>query len=244
MEPRTCLKLTRVCVAYPRGLFGSTRVLHDIDLVLQRGRFLGIAGPNGSGKSTLLRAIAGLEPVESGQLEVLGGAVDDASVRQRTGFASEDTPFPPEMPLRAMLRLLGELSGLENKQHGLEQRVEELLEEVGLAKHAGQRLGRCSRGMLRRFGLAQAWLADPELILLDEPTAGLDAEGFEVLARLLGRARAAGTSVVLASHLPGDLLQHCDELAIVLDGRIVAHKPPQELIPEGGLLQVYRQARG
>jgi ABC-type multidrug transport system ATPase subunit len=235
------LEIQALCVAYPRGLVGSTRVLHGVDLTLQHGRFLGLAGPNGSGKSTLLRAIAGLEPVESGVLRVLGGSPGSGAVQRRTGYLSEDTPFPPELRLSSMLRMLGELAGLERA--GLDARVAQRLSEVGLAQHAEQRIGRCSRGMLRRFGLAQAWLADPELILLDEPTAGLDAEGFDVLARLLARARTQSVSVVLASHLPGDLLQHCDELAIMLDGRITTVRPPRELIPEGGLLEVYRQAR-
>jgi ABC-2 type transport system ATP-binding protein len=242
VDERACLKLTRVSLAYPRGWLGATRVLQTVDLELAPGRFLGIAGPNGSGKSSLLRALAGLEPIESGTIELLGGRPGEASVQRRVGYLPEDSPFPPELSLRALLRLLAELAGLPRAT--LEARVESRLEEVGLAAHAGQRLGRCSRGMLRRFGLAQAWLADPELVLLDEPTAGLDAQGFEVLVMLLARARAQRTSVVLASHLPGDLLQHCDELAIVLDGRIARRGPPRDLIPEGGLLEAYRQARG
>jgi ABC-2 type transport system ATP-binding protein len=214
-------------------------VLRGIDLELERGRTLGLAGPNGSGKSTLLRLLAGLDAPKSGALAVLGGSPGDARVRRRIGYLPEDSAFPPELTLRGALHLLGALQDMPRDQ--CRARTEELLVEVGLAQRATTTLARCSRGMLRRFGLAQAWLHAPDLILLDEPTAGLDAEGFEVLDRLLGEARARDTTVVLASHVPSDLSRSCDRVAILLDGRIAQEGAPDDVLDGHSLLELYRR---
>jgi ABC-2 type transport system ATP-binding protein len=117
----------------------------------------------------------------------------------------------------------------EAKARGLK-----LLARVGLGEHARRPLRAYSRGMKRRFGLAQAWLHGPELVLLDEPTAGLDAPGFGVLEELLGEARGRGASVVLSSHLLSDLSRHCDELAVLIDGRVVERGRPAELFGAPG----------
>ena len=218
--------------------YGGREVLAGVDLVLARGRTLGLAGPNGSGKSTLLELLAGLDRPSAGTLRVLGGRPEETRIRRRVGYLPEDSPFPPELRVRDALRLLGSLSGLRSRELGA--RCDALLARVGLAGAARTRVGRCSRGMLRRFGLAQAVLHEPELLLLDEPTAGLDAQGFEVLADLLGAARARGTAVLLTSHLVGDLERHCDELAVLLDGRIVARGAPCDVLAGRTLLEIYR----
>lgn len=211
---------------------GRRAVLCGVDLELARGAVLGLVGPNGSGKTTLLRILAGVDRPSAGLLSVLGGSPEERRVRPRIGWLPEDSPFPPELSARATLELLGSLSGLGRRE--ARRRGEALLGRVGLAEHARRPLGRYSRGMRRRFGLAQAWLADPELILLDEPTAGLDAAGFGVLEDLLGEAARAGTSVVLSSHLLADLVERCDQVALLLEGRIAAQAPPAELFAREG----------
>jgi ABC-2 type transport system ATP-binding protein len=220
--------------------FGVARkdVLRGIDLELARGRTLGLAGPNGSGKTTLLRILAGVDRADGGEIEVLGGSPTDSAVRKKVGYLPEESPFPPELTARAALDLLGALNGMPRDRRKKE--AERLLEIVGLRADAGDRLGRFSRGMLRRFGLAQASLAAPELLLLDEPTAGLDAQGYEVLARLLDEARSRNAAVVIASHLIGDLREACDELAVILGGRIAMRGEPAALLEGRTLLDLYR----
>ncbi|MCZ6598435.1 MAG: ABC transporter ATP-binding protein [Planctomycetota bacterium] len=215
---------------------GRREVLHGIDLALARGRNLGLVGPNGSGKSTLLRTLAGIERTSGGTLEVLGGSPDAGHVRRRIGFLPEVSPFPGELSARAALDLLGSLQGMPRAER--KRRVPAFLERVGLRESARRALGRFSKGMLRRFGLAQAFLHDPDLLLLDEPTAGLDAVGVGVLADLLGEARARGASVVISSHLFSDVLEHADELAVLVDGRVAASGEPQAVVAGDGRVRL------
>jgi len=241
--PGAALRVRALAHAYPDFLGRRRRTtLHGLDLELAPGRVLGLAGPNGSGKSTFLRVVAGIEPALAGTLEVLGGAPTERLIRSRIGYLPEDSPFAPELSGREALELAAALQGVARKER--KPRSAELLALVGLQEHAGRRLGGYSRGMLRRFGLAQAWIARPELILLDEPTAGLDAQGFEVLATLLGEARGRGASVVLASHLVSDLLGACDELLVVVGGRRIAHGTPREVLGARTLLELYREHGG
>lgn len=211
-------------------LFGRprTEVLRGLNLEVPRGSILGLMGPNGSGKSTLLRILAGVDYADAGVVEVLGRAADSAETLLATGYLPEESQFPPELNAEQALELLGSLQGMPRAK--IRARSDELLARVGLAEAKRRPIGKYSRGMLRRFGLAQAWLHEPELILFDEPTAGLDAQGFEVLDELLGEAREQGTTIVLTSHLLTDLAEYCTHLAVLVDGVIAAVGTPNELL--------------
>ena len=222
---------------FRHGLLARRRtVLDGIDLELAPGSTLGLVGPNGSGKSTLLAIVAGVEPPTAGALWVFGGAPSLPAVRRRIGYLPESSPFPGELTAERTLMLCASLHGMRREE--ARARSAALLADVGLAAHARRTLGRYSKGMLRRFGLAQAFLHAPDLVLLDEPTAGLDAQGFVALEALLAAARARGATLVIATHLLSDVVQHCDQLAVLLDGRIAAYGEPLALVGANGRVRV------
>lgn len=231
------LELLGVGRVYRVGLRRRARLaLRGIDLEVRAGRTIGFVGPNGSGKSTLLRILAGVDRATTGTARVFGAAPSSRAARGRLAFLPDGDPFPPELEARSALTLVARLRG----HRGAEARrlAEENLEAVDLADRARTRLAAYSRGMLRRFGLAQAFLGAPDLVLLDEPTAGLDAPGFDALARLLGAARARGATVVLASHVPSDLVDHCDEAVLLVDGAIEARADARELLGDADLTEI------
>ncbi len=230
------VELDQVGKSYMGGLLSPRKpVLTELSLSISSGSHVGLIGPNGSGKSTLQRLFAGAEKPTRGEVKIFGRA-HGAEARARIGFLPEDSPFPADLSARAALSLLGSLQAMPRKE--LRSRSAELLELVGLAEVALTPLGRFSRGMLRRFGLAQAWLHEPDLLLLDEPTAGLDAPGFEVLDLLLAEARARGATVVISSHLISDLHERCDELILLSGGRVAARGTTAELLARPGCWRV------
>lgn len=237
------LHLHGVRQSYPIR-FGLARkeILHGIDLELARGTSLGLVGPNGSGKSTLLRVIAGVEIQRHGKVEVLGHSPDSAAIRRRIGWLAEDLPFPRELRAVDALRLSAALYGVPQSE--LAARVDAYLERVGLAHARKLALAKFSRGMARRFGLAAALIHEPELVLLDEPTAGLDAPGFAVLEDLLGDAKARGASLIVASHLLTDIQAHCDRLVVLVDGQVALAGTPRDLAPEGGAVELELRGLG
>jgi len=240
-SPAPALRLRGVTQAFPVGLGLRRReVLHGVDLELARGGSLGLVGPNGSGKSTLLRLVAGVDLPRQGSVEVLGGSPREPTIRARVGWLPEDSPFPRELGARAALELIGELGGLPRRE--ARDRARTLLERVDLAGEARTPLARFSRGMLRRFGLAQAVLGEPELLLLDEPTAGLDAPGYALLDELVGEARARGAAVVIASHLVADVHRHCERLAVMIEGRVATQGTPLELLAQADAGEVVAEA--
>ncbi len=231
--PPLAVRLRGVVQSFRVGLGLKRRVvLQDFDLEVAAGSGLGLVGPNGSGKSTLLRLLAGVDLARAGTVEVLGGTPRERGVRRRVGWCPEDSPFPPELRPLSALELLGTLHGLKLRE--ARGRGRAMLERTGLLGEGRTPLGRFSRGMLRRFGLAQAFLHEPDLLLLDEPTAGLDAPGLEVLDALVGEARARGATVVIASHLVADVHRHCEELLVLIDGRLAARGAPLELLELSG----------
>jgi ABC-2 type transport system ATP-binding protein len=219
---------------------GGVVAVAGIDLHVDEGEIYGFLGPNGAGKSTTVHMLTTLLPPSSGTATVAGFDIvkQGPAVRKAIGAALQEAALDPILTGREHMRLQTALHALPREER--KPRGDELLERVGLADRARTRLARFSRGMLRRFGLAQAWLGAPELVLLDEPTAGLDAQGFEVLEDLLGEAHARGASLVIASHLPADIETHCDKLAVILDGAIAACGAPRELLREKTLLDLYR----
>jgi len=196
--------------------FGRQPVLHDLSLTLGEGEVLGLFGHNGAGKTTSMKLILGLLRPGQGRVRVLGGDPGDHLIRQRLGYLPENVTFYPQLSGRETLRHFARLKGARAVQ------VDELLEQVGLQQAADRRVKTYSKGMRQRLGLAQALLGEPRLLLLDEPTVGLDPIATHELYELIDRLRARGTGVILCSHVLPGVERHIDRAAILAGGRLRA----------------------
>jgi ABC-2 type transport system ATP-binding protein len=194
------------------------RALAGLDLEVRRGEVFGLLGPNGSGKTTTMKLVLGLLRPTSGEARVLGRAPHESPARARIGFLPEETYLHKFLTGEETLEFHGRLFDLPREVR--RRRTEELLEKVGLAGARGRRLREYSRGMGRRIGLAQALVNDPELVLLDEPTAGLDPMGAREVKDLILDLRGRGKTVLLSSHLLADVEDVCDRIAILHEGRV------------------------
>ena len=235
------LEVRALAKRYRTGWLGGARaVLRGVELVLAPGEAVGLVGPNGSGKSTLLRILAGVERASEGSVRIFGEDVGSRAARARIGYVPDGFPFPLELGPRAVLELLGSLHG--EPRHERRRAASALLERVGLAREARTPLSRFSLGMQRRFALCQTLAFRPDLLLLDEPTAGLDAPGYVVLDELLREARARGATMLVATHVLTDLQDLCERAEVLVDGRIARHGATAELLRDRGqLLALYRQ---
>jgi len=202
--------------------------VHDLSLRVEKGEVYGLLGPNGSGKSTTLKILLGLVTATSGETRVFGE--DSSAVRSRrdVGFLPENPYFYKFLTGAETVRFFGKLSGMSGD--GLEARVEELLELVGLTDAAARRVGSYSKGMLQRIGLAQALVQDPGLLVLDEPTAGVDPVGSREIRDLILELKARGKTVLLCSHLLSQVQEVCDRVGILARGRLVREGRVEDLL--------------
>ncbi|WP_313477269.1 ABC transporter ATP-binding protein [Stutzerimonas kunmingensis] len=209
--------------------YGSMTVLHDLNLNLGEGEVLGLFGHNGAGKTTSMKLILGLLAPSEGQVKVLGRAPNDPQVRRQLGYLPENVTFYPQLSGRETLRHFARLKGAALSQ------VDELLGQVGLAHAADRRVKTYSKGMRQRLGLAQALLGEPRLLLLDEPTVGLDPIATQDLYLLIDRLRQRGTSIILCSHVLPGVEAHINRAAILAKGRLQAVGSLSQLRAEAGL---------
>lgn len=207
----------------------KVRALDGVDLSIPKGMF-GLLGPNGAGKSTLMRTIATLQAPDSGSLTFgdIDILKDPQSLRGTLGYLPQDFGVYPRMSARAMLDHLAVLKGLSNGKER-KQVVETLLEQTNLSQHANKAVASYSGGMRQRFGIAQALLGDPQLIIVDEPTAGLDPEERNRFHNLLSEI-GENVVVILSTHIVEDVSDLCPNMAIMNQGRIVAQGAPGDLI--------------
>lgn len=205
-----------------RDFWGRPRAqaVKNLDLAVTRGELFGLLGPNGSGKSTTIKLLLGLLHPTSGEARVLGGSPRDTRLKARVGFLPEESYFYPYLSAEETLAFYGRIFSLPRPE--IRQRTDRLLHLVGLEDARKRRLGEYSKGMLRRIGLAQALINDPDLLILDEPTAGLDPLGTRQVKDLLLDLKKRGKTVLLSSHLLSDVEDVCDRIAILHEGRLEA----------------------
>ncbi|HEX8679260.1 MAG TPA: ABC transporter ATP-binding protein, partial [Chthoniobacterales bacterium] len=188
----------------------------------------GLLGPNGSGKSTTLKIILGLVTPTRGNAAIFGQDAARVASRESVGFLPESPYFYKFLTARETLRFFGKLSGVRGSE--LNKRVDELLELVGLTMARDRRLGGFSKGMLQRIGLAQALVNEPRLVVLDEPTAGVDPVGSRDIRDIILDLKRRGTTVLLSSHLLGQVQEVCDRIGILADGVLVREGRLDELL--------------
>lgn len=198
--------------------FESTCALDAVDLTVAEGEVRGLLGPNGAGKTTLLRILLGLVRADAGSVQLFDRTLDTSDPAALSGVAGfvEDPSFYPYLSGRVNLELLAELDGGEARA-----RIASILERVGLAARAGDRVSGYSTGMKQRLGIAASLLRAPRLLLLDEPTAGLDPAGVREVGELVRELAADGAAIVLSSHQIGEVENVCDSFTVLRRGRVV-----------------------
>jgi ABC-2 type transport system ATP-binding protein len=206
----------------------SIVAVRDLNLRVAAGEVYGLLGPNGSGKSTTLKIILGLVSPTRGRTTIFGRDSSLVESREAVGFLPENPYFYKFLNGEETLRFFGKLSGLSGKR--LNNRAEEMLELVGLTNARQQRLGTYSKGMLQRIGLAQALINEPKLVVLDEPTAGVDPAGSRDIRDIIVDLKKRGVTVLLSSHLLSQVQEICDRVGILAKGSLVREGRLEELL--------------
>lgn len=207
--------------------YGKKQALQNVDLRIETGMF-GLLGRNGAGKTTLMKVLSTLLEKDSGKVKVCGIPAEHASeIRKITGYLPQEFSMYPNMKVYEAMDYLGVLSGLTKAQR--KERIPLLLERVNLSDNAGTRVRALSGGMKRRLGIAQAILHDPKVLIVDEPTAGLDPEERVRFRNLLSEI-AEDRIVILSTHIVGDVEATCEEIAVIDQGRILFRGTVEELL--------------
>ena len=199
---------------------GGRQVLDDVSVTVARGRMCALVGPNGAGKTSLLRIVSGRLRAERGQVRLLGQTIGEARQHGVLGLVPQDLALYQSLTIRENLEVLGQLAGVDGRT--LTVRIRESLDWAGLTDRADHRLSSLSGGMKRRVNLIAGLLHRPSLLLLDEPTVGVDAASEGRLYTLLSSLRASGMSIVLATHHLDDAATCCDDVVVMHEGRVVA----------------------
>lgn len=209
--------------------FGAVKALNGLDLQLQQGETLGLLGHNGAGKTTLIKLLLGILPPSSGHVTVFGQPPGDSDNKKRIGFLPENVSFYQHLSGGEVITYFARLKG-HSKADGLA-----LLQKVGLAAAANRKVKTYSKGMRQRLGLAQAFLGRPALLLLDEPTVGLDPIATAEFYQNIEALKHEGTSIILCSHVLSDIEPHIDKALILASGQQCAMGSLEQLRREAGL---------
>jgi ABC-2 type transport system ATP-binding protein len=217
---------------YRAGLGGrEVKALSGIDFAVQPGELFGLLGPNGAGKTTTVKILLGLTHATAGSAALLGKSVADPESRRRVGYLPEGHRFPGYLTARQTLSIFGRMSGVSSR--ALAPRIEDLLGRVKLSDWIDVKVKKFSKGMTQRLGLAAALVHEPEVLLLDEPTDGVDPVGRREIRDLLKAEAAKGRAILLNSHLLSEIELTCDRVAVLRNGRVAAMGTVEELTKRG-----------
>ncbi len=211
--------------------YGDLQALNNISFSIKQGEFFGLLGPNGAGKSTLISALAGLLKVDNGSLTVMGYDVvsDYRAARQALGVVPQEIVMDPFFSVRETLEFQSGYYGVKNNSPW----IDELLDQLGLAEKADSNMRQLSGGMKRRVLIAQALVHKPQVLVLDEPTAGVDVELRQSMWRFVRRLHREGHTIVLTTHYLEEAEELCDRIAIINQGEMIALETKQDLLARG-----------
>jgi ABC-2 type transport system ATP-binding protein len=226
-----CLQFDNVVKVFPVGLFGrrGVRALDGVSMSVGEGDVYGVIGPNRAGKSTLVKLLLTICRPTSGTIRRFGRSGHDRETLRRVGYVHERQVFPLYLSARALLAQYGALSWVPRAQ--VRARTTELLELVGLSEWADGPISRYSKGMFQRLALAQALINDPDLLVLDEPTEGLDLAARRLFHQIVRRRQTEGRTSIVVSHHLVDIQRLCNRLLVLREGRVAFEGPTIELAP-------------
>jgi len=206
--------------------YGDVAAIRDVSFSVDKGEILAFLGPNGAGKTTTMRILTAYMPPSAGSAQVAGYDVfnDSLEVRRRVGYMPETVPLYPEMTVRSYLDFAARLRGVDDRR----KRVEAAMETCHVADYAEMAIGKLSKGYRQRVGLAQALIHDPEILILDEPTLGLDPKQI-IEVRELIRSLGGERTIILSTHILSEASQVCGRVVIINEGQIVAEDTPERL---------------
>lgn len=206
--------------------------VRGVSLTIPSGSIFGLLGPNRAGKTTLVKLLLSLTKPSAGTVSRLGEPIQSRQTLGRVGYMHENHAFPRYLSASEVLYFYGGMAGLSIPT--LEERIPKLLERVGLADRAQEPISRFSKGMVQRLGLAQAILNEPDLLILDEPTEGMDLFGRQLLRDVIRELHEAKKTVLLVTHVLSEVEELCDELAIIVSGKIIYRGQLQQLLNQHG----------
>lgn len=208
----------------------TVEAVRDVSLRIHTGEVFGLVGPNRAGKTTLVKLLLSLCRPTAGTVTRLGKPASDRSTLAQIGYVHENHAFPRYLSAAGLLEYYGALSLLPYEL--LQERIPRLLERFGLADRSREPIARFSKGMLQRLGMAQALINSPKLLVLDEPTEGLDLAGRQLMRDVVREVRAGGGTVLLVTHVLAEVEQLCDRVAVVVNGGVVHVGPVAELVQD------------
>ncbi|HEY1190599.1 MAG TPA: ABC transporter ATP-binding protein [Gemmata sp.] len=215
-----------------RKTYGRIQALKGVSIRVEKGQIYGLLGQNGAGKTTLIKILLGIVELTEGQASLLGAPAGDANARRRVGYLPEDHAFPGYHTAYSLMDFYGSLYGVPAAER--KKRIPETLEQVGIAGRMHYKIKTYSKGMKQRLGIAQAMMHKPDLIILDEPTDGVDPMGRREIRDLMTQLKEEGHTIFLNSHLLGEVELICDRVAILQQGKLVREGTIAELTKTKG----------
>lgn len=215
---------------------GGIVAVNELSLAIEQGEIFGLLGPNGAGKTTLFKILLGITQATSGLVAVSGLTPANPASRQKLGYLPENHRFPDHLTGHGLLELTGRMYGMGKGE--IDARIGQLLELVGMAKWGTTKIRQYSKGMLQRIGLAQAMVSNPDILLLDEPTDGVDPIGKVEIRQALEQIKSEGKTIVLNSHLLSEVEEVADRVAILHEGKLVRLATIEELSRRGRQFEI------